>query len=954
MNAALAQLRRALYEAQTPLVALKAAAEHVIAEHFADRVIISDARGAAPVIFETGAPGRNGERTQPIFDLKNGKLHFDQQSFSSAVLISNSATSRVYSSLEYALRENRIRSFAAIPLLRGDRICGVLEVHFCNLYQRWQRSDIARLEHIADLCSAALDRLSLHQHAPAAENLQNNPATPASHTLADAPLIDTLPSQDRRIRALYELARSLTIDLDPAIVALRGLRSLLRATSSTSGVCVFFDQHHEKLEIVAAEGLSARYIEKLSDSLNVKSLLRLAVARRESFRVPDLQSDTRAASVLAKDEGLRACVVVPLAFEDIVYGALAIFHRDEKQFSQDDLELIGAAANQICLIARQAEYYASERRNSQSLSALYQLTHELSKHFSAKELAEHAFPIIQDQFPCKRMWLATLNDERTHLVGQAGFGPGLRRRIVNVQIQRSQPHEFLDQALEQRKPVIVPKGQKMECSGIRMIVRRLELGTLVILPLVSLGQSVGVLILEPEAVSPQFAENNLSLLTRMAGEIATVMLARRFESRMASDDKMRTAGLLASGVAHNFNNLLQAIMGQSSLIEMQLPKDSPLVKSAQLIVDSSHRGAGLIKQLVACTVGETQNIEPVDLAKMIDESRDFYRSILGSQIELKITIEPSLPTVMVDYGRMQQTIANILVQAKDAIGPRTDGKVELTVASQRIAEVDSTTELLPGTYAAIRIRDNGAGLDKEQQVRIFEPFFALYNEDPKNHIGGVGHVNLSAAYALIRNYGGTITLDSVPQVGSEFSILVPEASARENSRRDRRERDEMRAPAQGPAVLLLDIEDSVTSSVVSLVESMGYRARALRKRQKVREAMDSAHNKPLVLMIDTDRSSEDIVGFVREMAATHPDLRILISTFDPKRWTRLLKEINRIEIIAKPVSIWALDKLLRNLVLAQDTAPLDNRVERLQTSSNNKKGTKGAGKPLPRTVYEEQ
>lgn len=930
MAVALRKLRQILFDATDTQGVLDRVAQFLTAELFADRVIIHDLESGLRCALAAGQEHPTEREDPAIFSAEFGRLRFQDQTFTGPVIISNSSTSRLYQTLEPVLRRRSIRSFAAVPLFRGEQIGGVIEIHYCELYQRWQRSDLALLEHLADLAGWALDRVAESSRLMRPQLPAVQPSTGASEQRA----------QDRRIQALYELSRSLTIDLDPAIVALRGLRSLLKATGSAAGVCVFLDPSQKRLELVAADGVSARYAELLGAQVNQRSLLKLSVDRGESFCIPDLKTDPRAATAIACEEGLGAAIVVPLIYDDMVYGALGVFHRDTRQFSDDDFQLVSAAAHQICLIARQAEYYSNEKRNAQSLLALYRLTHELSKYFSAKEVAEHAFPVIQEQVPCKRMWLATLNEQGTHLVGQAGFGPGMRQRIVNLQIQRAQPHQFLDQALESRIPVIVPAGQEMECSGLRMLVRRLELGTLVILPLISLGQAVGVLLLEPENPSPQAAQSALGLLSRMAGEIGTVILARRFESRMASDDKMRTASLIASGVAHNFNNLLQAIMGQSSLIEMQLPKDSPLVRSAQLIVESSHRGAGLIKQLVACTVGENQNIERIDLRAMIDDSRDFYRSILGSPILLTVEVGDKLPSVSVDYGRVQQTIANILVHAKDAIGQRTDGEVSLSVSRVEIDAVESASELLPGTYAQIRIVDNGASLDGEQQGRIFEPFFALYNEDPRNQIGGVAHVNLSTSYALIRNYGGTITLANRDTGGSEFTILIPEASLRDNSRRERAERV---AITREPAVLMLDVEDSVTTSVSALVDSLGLSAASLRKRQRVREMLEAHQRSVRVVMIDTDRSAEDLVGFVREIVAGSPHVRILISTFDPKRWSRLLQGVEHIEMLPKPLSIWALDKVMRQVVQAAEVSPLARQVER---SSDRRAGSKSPGGTL--------
>ncbi len=916
MSNVLTRIRQTLLSAGDARSVLRHVAQYLISDYFADRVVVINQYSGKQEEIELTAL-EQVRKEAALFSVKNGRMVFQGQSYSATICISNSATSRLYGTLEHILRERGVRSFAAVPIYNGSEISGVIEMHYYQLYQRWQRSDLERLDHIADLCGWSLDHL--------VRTLEKDDAQSPLH-------LQQLDGQKKRIQALYELSHTLTIDVDPAITALKGLKSLIRATGCAAGVCVFVDPADKKLDIVAAEGVSAQYIEGLSKIVNEQTLLRSAVESREGFRSANLQSDSRAAQVLASQEGLRSAVIVPLSYEEHVYGALALFQRNQVEFSVDDYDLVSAAAQQICLIARQADFFSTERRNAQSLKALYQLTHELAKHFTAQEVAEHAFPIIQEQIPCKRMWLATLNEQNTHLVGQAGFGAGLRRRIINVQIQRSQPHQYLDRAIESRAPVVVPRGTAMECAGLRMVIKRLDLGTFIILPLVSLGQVVGVLLVEPEQTSSSTIEAQIALLWRMSVEIATVILARRFESRMASDDKMRTAGLLASGVAHNFNNILQAIMGQSSLIEMQLPKDSPLVKSAQLIVDSAHRGAGLIKQLVACTVGESQNIEKVDIKKMVDESKDFYRSILGSPIDLKVEVAESVPEILVDYGRLQQTIASILVYAKEAIGERTDGAVEVRVTVHEVTLAERGIELLPGTYIEIAVQDNGRGLDAEQRARVFEPFYALYNEDSKTQIGNGSQLNLSAAFALIRNYGGTMTVSSQPNTGSVFSILIPQATLRDQQKKVRVDRSDLRSQVEDAAVLMFDIDEQVTYSVVSLVESWGEGAALVRKRQKLRELLQREASPVRIVILDVDRSSEDIVGFIREIRQISPVIRFLISTFDTRRWSKLLRGIEQLEFLAKPQSLWTLDKVLRKSAAPNTSSRLDQQVERVKES----------------------
>jgi GAF domain-containing protein len=142
------------------------------------------------------------------------------------------------------------------------------------------------------------------------------------------------------VEALYEVSRSLQVTLEPASMTLKGLRALVSATGSNCGLGCFYDASNDKLELVASEGLSATYLESFERILNGPTLIRRAVEGRQGFIVNDVQLDPRAAVDLARMEGLRATIIVPLVSDGQVIGALALFCRRANQYNEDDFELI--------------------------------------------------------------------------------------------------------------------------------------------------------------------------------------------------------------------------------------------------------------------------------------------------------------------------------------------------------------------------------------------------------------------------------------------------------------------------------------------------------------------------------------------------------------------------------------------------------------------------------------
>lgn len=726
---------------------------------------------------------------------------------------------------------------------------------------------------------------------------------------------DELEVQSRRIKALYEVSSSLQFNTDPALVALRGLRALIQATGSDCGYSVLYDANSGKMEVAAAEGLSEQYLDKLLSLIDGRTLLRSVIESKRGILLSDIQAEPRAAVDLAMLDSLRSTIMMPLVFEGSILGAIVIFCRKANRYNQDDFDLVQAAANQIGLVARQAESYTAERREASSFAALYRLTHQISKFLTPREIGEQSFPIINSEIPAKRMWLGVMNEQGTHLVGQCGFGPGIRRHIIDLQIEVELRHDFLDEAIRTKRPVIVRKGQKMECSGFNRVIAKLDPGPFIICPLVSLGQVIGALIVEPASPSVHFVQRKLPLLTGMASEIAAVILARRFELKMADAEKMRMAGVLASGVAHNFNNLLQAIMGQASLIEVQAPEESQLGESARTIIDSAGKGAALIRQMLSFTVRGSEEKAEIEIDKLLEDSRELYASLLGSDIVLELRLA-EVGKVMGDAAQIQQIMTNLLLNAKEALQGRKDGVVRLAATQIRLRSGEVDRDLSPGVYIRVDVTDNGVGMDNEKLARCFEPFFTTKNVDSRTGLGlGGSGLGLSNAYSIAKSHNGILAARSIPGDGATFSLFLPVYSVQSEviSLND----DERAAITEQslPQVLLLDVEEPLRVSIKAIAESLNMRVIPAPNRSDLIEAIQKGGSRIKAVVIDLDFASYDVIKLINLMRTISPAIGILGATADRGRWGSLFAARPRAVILDKPQSAWATRESFRALGL---------------------------------------
>jgi signal transduction histidine kinase len=503
-----------------------------------------------------------------------------------------------------------------------------------------------------------------------------------------------------------------------------------------------------------------------------------------------------------------------------------------------------------------------------------------------------------------------MNEQGTHLVGKGGFGPSVRRRLQEVQMELGLRHDAVDQAIATQRPVVWTRGDELECSGLNGVVERLKVESFVAVPLVSLGKTAGVMVLEPLLSGTFLGQGRLQLLVSMANEIATVLTARLFEDKMADSLKMRMAGLLAGGVAHNFNNLLQAILGQIALVEMQVSKNQNVLESTRMITDAAKRGASLVAQLLSFSSQTPARKEVFSLERMLTESRELYESLLGKRVELRILPVDEHTDVYGDASQMQQVITNLLANAKDAVMTKDRPAVSLSAARVKLRTGEVDPDLAPGEYVRLDISDNGVGLDAEGVARCFEPFFTTKNVDQGSGVGISGSgLGLSAAYSIIKQHSGLITVHSVAGDGATFSVYLPVGARVHGAPLNNR-----RSPGAGQHdVLLLGWEPGVKPYVTSIVESLGYRSRTAYDKRQVEEILTEEPGKWSLIIVDLDTGGHSIIEECEKLLSQFPDLYIVGAS--STREVTLSKALSqgRLVVLEKPLSVWNVERSLKRL-----------------------------------------
>ncbi len=289
---------------------------------------------------------------------------------------------------------------------------------------------------------------------------------------------------------------------------------------------------------------------------------------------------------------------------------------------------------------------------------------------------------------------------------------------------------------------------------------------------------------------------------------------KRLEGQLFQSQKLETVGKLAGGIAHEFNSILTAIIGQSELLLGDLPKESPLTNNAMEISKAAERAATLTRQLLA--YGRKQILQPetMDLNRVAASMESMIRFLLGGGVDLQMAPFINLHSVKADAGQIEQVIMNMVINARDAMP--NGGKLILETANVSFdaESVGRYPELKPGDYAMLAITDTGTGMSEEVKTRIFEPFFSTKG------VGQGTGLGLSTCYGIIKQSGGHISVYSELARGSTFKIYLPQVESRINKPAPRL--DSLELPRGTETILLVEDDSALREMAIALLKRLGY------------------------------------------------------------------------------------------------------------------------------------
>jgi len=298
---------------------------------------------------------------------------------------------------------------------------------------------------------------------------------------------------------------------------------------------------------------------------------------------------------------------------------------------------------------------------------------------------------------------------------------------------------------------------------------------------------------------------------QIATDISDIL---KMEAQLRQAQKMESVGRLAGGVAHDFNNMLSVILGNTEMILEDMDETNPVTHHLQEVKKAAERSANLTRQLLAFARKQTIAPKVIDLNETVDGMLKMLRSLIGEDIDFAWIPRINLWSIKIDPSQIDQILANLCVNARDSI--KDVGKITIETDNVNF-DKDYCHEhegFIPGDYVMIAVSDNGCGMDNEILANLFEPFFTTKG------VGEGTGLGLSTVYGIVKQNNGFINVYSEVDKGTSFKIYLPRSTETEVFKHENNAKKI--APKGTETILLVEDEEIILGMVRKILERLGY------------------------------------------------------------------------------------------------------------------------------------
>lgn len=681
--------------------------------------------------------------------------------------------------------EEGLKSLAVIPLKSRDKIYGTL--------------NIAKKE--------------FHHYTPFEKNLYNSIAQIISGAMERASLYTENVKRLKEQMTLYSISQEIASRLELKAILQKIMESAVNLLEAEGGDIALWNEQRQNYSIVIVHGLPESLI-GTEITPSIQGVIGDVLRRKVPILYADYEHHTNRWRELDSYH-FKEVVGVPLIVREMVIGAMAVGTTNpDKHFQQNEIDLLFNFANQAAIAIGNAKLYEESLAKIKQLTILHEVGQTLSSTLDLDELLRKALELLKERWGYAICSILLLDKERNELYIRQVIGRD-PEEVKNLRFKVG-VDGIVGQVAKTGEPYYAPEVSK----DIHYINLSPEVQSEAAFPLKVREEVIGVLNIETD--KPRgFDQEDLKVLSSFASQMSisienaqlfselkqTLQELKQAQDQIIQAEKLRAMGEMASGVAHDFNNVLAVILGNIQLLLHQLDHLGPdeIRDRLRTIERSAKDGAETVRRIQEFTgMRKDKAFTLLSLNDLIKEVTAITQPRWKDQPQQKgIQIEfvhqlSEIPLIMGNPSELREVLTNIIFNAVDAMP--SGGKITISTQPQ-------TEE-----WVEMRITDTGIGMTEEVKKRIFDPFFTTKGVTNS----GLG---MSVSFGIVKRHGGEILIESEVGKGTSFIIHLP--IGYEEEKKDK-EPKPITQEAPSARILVIDDEDSVREILTKMLRAKGH------------------------------------------------------------------------------------------------------------------------------------
>ncbi len=549
---------------------------------------------------------------------------------------------------------------------------------------------------------------------------------------------------------------------------------------------------------------------------------------------------------------------IPIMMKDQLSGLIILASKSVETFSPKQIELVMAFANQIGVAMENAVLFERVRKSEERFIDLFEHSPDMTHIIDRNGIITR----------CNQTEATRLGYSKEELIGQS---------ILKLYLPEHHK-EALNNLHE-----IFEKNREVKGLEEKIVTKNKEIIE------VSVNASI---------ISDESGEKFVRAVARDITE------KKKLEAKVIHAQRIDSIGNLAGGVAHDFNNILTSILGSTSIMKRKLKETDHWYRYAEIIETAARRGASLTRQLLTFARKSNVQFHPIIANDIIEETIGLFERSTDKTISIEKDLIQEVCVINGDEGLIQQSILNILINARDAM---PEGGVIYVKSHKKYVGKDTAPapEIKEGEYVAISISDTGIGMDKETMQHIFEPFFTTKDQGKGTGLG------LSVVYGVVNTHNGFINVQSEIQKGSIFELHLPIMSPKKTSKRIVKH---IKFEQGNEEVLIVDDEKDVSEVINGMLSGLGYKVTMVDSGQKAVNILKKKNNIKVVIL-DLNMPKMSGRETFNKIKKINSNLHVIISTGYSNRSqdAAILQEIAD-AFLQKPYQIEELAKTMRQVL----------------------------------------